>query len=219
MISVPVTYSNSISGNKLFSIYKRFTDILFSLLFIILSAPVMILLSVLIAIFYKENPIYVQQRGLSLDKFSFKLIKFKTLKSQTHKSTASNIFLKHDLQSLLTPLGRWMRKTGLDELPQLFNILIGDMTFVGPRPLSFDDLQLIKKTDPNAYILRNSLNSKPGITGMWQVFGNRTDGIRNLINLDTDYEKQKSLLLDLKLIFYTIPIILLAKHSDAIIEN
>ena len=110
-----------------------------------------------------------------------------------------------------------LRKTGLDELPQLINVLKGDMSFVGPRPFSLSDLEIIKNEYPEIYNERVSFNTKPGITGLWQIEGNREEGIRNLIFLEKEYESKKSFLYDLSLVVKTIPVVFLANHSDAYI--
>ena len=111
---------------------------------------------------------------------------------------------------------KWLRRTGLDELPQIYNVLVGHMSIVGPRPLMLQDLQILEKESPQNYLLRESIKSKPGLTGMWQIFGDRSKGVENLIGLDLFYEAEKSFRLDLKIFFFTIPIVLFAKNSDAI---
>jgi exopolysaccharide production protein ExoY len=95
-------------------------------------------------------------------------------------------------------------------------VLKGEMSLVGPRPLTISDLKVLKNYYPQHYQIRNSIDIKPGITGMWQVFGNRDEGIKNLIDLDLRYSEQTSLLLDLRILLSTIVLIAKGKHSDAI---
>ena len=112
----------------------------------------------------------------------------------------------------------WLRKTGLDEITQLINVLKGEMSLVGPRPLTISDLEIMKKYEPEIHKRRQQLQSKPGITGYWQIFGDRNKGLENLLLLDEFYESKKSLLFDLKLIMSTIVLVMTAKHSDSIID-
>jgi hypothetical protein len=121
------------------------------------------------------------------------------------------------LKGEVTKFAGWLRKTGLDELPQIFNIFFGQMSFIGPRPLMLKDLEIMKKEYPENYKERELMNSKPGLSGMWQIFGNRDHGVENLIGMDYLYDKYKNISLDFKLIISTIPIVLLSNISDAIL--
>ncbi len=114
---------------------------------------------------------------------------------------------------------RWLRKSGLDEILQLINVIKGEMSLVGPRPLTTGDLELLKKSEPELYERRRILNSKPGITGYWQVCGRREDGAFNLIENDEYYERNKSLIMDLKLILKSVVVLLTASHSDSILRT
>jgi len=89
----------------------------------------------------------------------------------------------------------------------------------GPRPLSMSDLEMLKNNYPQHYRVRNLISVKPGITGMWQVFGNRNEGIENLIDLDIYYNEQTSLLVDLRILLRTILLVFRGKHSDAIFPS
>lgn len=93
------------------------------------------------------------------------------------------------------------------------------MSFIGPRPLMIQDLEILKNEFPNHYQLREKISAKPGISGVWQIVGDRTQGIENLIGLDIFYNKKISFKLDLNIFLATIPLILFAKNSDAIIPR
>ncbi|MFH0736142.1 MAG: sugar transferase [bacterium] len=206
--------------DSIFLFIKRLFDIVFSLVLLFLFSPLIIFLSFIIYFQTGCNPIYVQKRGLSLDKFNFKIFKLRTLYPNKHKhSISSNVFIQNELNDSVIPIGKWLRKTGLDELPQLVNILKGDMSLIGPRPLSVSDLTVILKTEPALYNRRNKINIKPGISGYWQIFGDRNKGVVNLIEMEEYYANNKSIVLDLFLVFMTIPLILFAKHSDAIVKE
>jgi lipopolysaccharide/colanic/teichoic acid biosynthesis glycosyltransferase len=200
---------------------KRTIDILLSSILILITLPFGLIIYIILAIELKANPIFIQERGLTLEKYRFKIYKFRTLKTNGRKeyphTRKEEIFFNTGFAEKLTPFSGWLRKTTLDELPQLFNILIGDMSFVGPRPFMIEDLELMKIEYPEYYYQRSRFSSKPGLSGFWQIYGDREGGIGNLIALETIYENVKSLYFDFKLIFTTIPIILTAGNSDSIL--
>lgn len=199
-------------------INKRLFDIVISVILIVILAPIILLFAIIIFIQSREFPFYFQDRALTLEKKRFKVIKLKTLYSN-QKTKVKNPFIKLQLKKHLIPFGIFLRHTGFDELPQLINVIKGDMSLIGPRPLTIDDLLLIKNYDIEAYNKRNQIKLKPGLTGYWQVYGDRLQGINNLIEKDLYYATNQSLLLDLKILFATIPMVLFAKHSDAIDFN
>ena len=198
---------------------KRLFDIIFASLFFIITLPFLIISSVIIFLELRRFPIFIQERGLTVDKHRFKIFKLRTLKKREKKiahKTEKDIFLKPGLVKSVSPFSKWLRKTGLDELPQLVNVIIGDMSLVGPRPLMIEDLETMKKVSPEIYGRRNEYRSKPGITGLWQLFGNRAEGLIGMIALESLYEKVGSLSFDIKLIAYTATVVLQAKNSDSI---
>lgn len=198
---------------------KRVADIILSGIFIVISFPVQILIFTILYFDLKEFPIFIQTRGLTLEKSRFRLIKFKTIKTLPTQISEHNAFLKPRLSKYISGFCKFLRVTGLDEIPQLFNVFSGKMSLVGPRPLMLADLKLIKKDFPAEYAERNSLKSKPGLTGLWQLFGNREEGTTNLVELDKLYEINKSFFLDVKLLRFTFAAIIFRKNSDAIFFN
>jgi lipopolysaccharide/colanic/teichoic acid biosynthesis glycosyltransferase len=106
----------------------------------------------------------------------------------------------------VTPLGRWLRRTSLDELPQLFNVLCGDMSLVGPRPLQMRDSALLEQLEPEAYDQR--LTVLPGLTGAWQVGGRSETDSLGMLQLDLDYIEHWSLWLDLVILCQTVVVVL-----------
>jgi lipopolysaccharide/colanic/teichoic acid biosynthesis glycosyltransferase len=166
-----------------------------------------LLFSVFLIFELKEFPLFTQQRGLTLEKHRFKIFKIKTIRS-THlneiRKSRRGTFLLQNNGIDFTPVAAWLRKTGFDELPQVFNILKGEMSFVGPRPLMLDDLEIMKKEYPEYYFKRGEINSKPGITGLWQLFGERTSGIVDLKTYELYYDKHQTFGLFCKILFYTL---------------
>jgi lipopolysaccharide/colanic/teichoic acid biosynthesis glycosyltransferase len=170
----------------------------------------------------RTYPFYIQERGLTLEKHRFKIIKLRTIKTSDEliiHATEEDIFLKFALRDKVKPFSRWLRKTGLDELPQLLNVIMGQMSLVGPRPLMIEDLETMKRVSADLYDRRNKLKCMPGISGLWQLFGNRSEGLIGMIVLESLYEKVASPLLDLKLIVYTSTVVLQAKNSDSIFHT
>jgi lipopolysaccharide/colanic/teichoic acid biosynthesis glycosyltransferase len=205
-------------SNSFYNIFKRIFDFILSAFLIVILSPFFILISIIIYLETGSSPIFAQQRGIILEGNEFRIFKFRTLRhSKTTLKESFHIFRKDDLSGLVTFSGFVLRRTGLDELPQLLNVLVGEMSLVGPRPLSLWDLQMMKENDTGLYNRRKLITSKPGITGYWQIYGNRQKGVHDLIEADEHYEKNKSFIYDLFLLTMTIPIIFFTKHSDAII--
>ena len=111
----------------------------------------------------------------------------------------------------VTRLGRFLRRTSLDELPQLFNVLRGEMSLVGPRPLQLRDCHLLREIDAEGYAKR--LRVLPGVTGLWQVSGRSEVGFRTMMRLDTDYINRWSLWMDCRIIWQTIGVVVLSKGA------
>ena len=181
--------------------FKRFFDIIFSLILIIFLFPVMILLFFLIWLMI-GFPIF-KQKSPGLNNKIFIIYKFKTLYD------ASNNIHETKRQN---SLGNFLRKSGLDELPQLFNILENSMSLVGPRPLLFEYLNKYSKYEKK----RHSV--KPGITGLAQV-NPMPSGVKSWnksIRLDIYYSKNVSFFLDIQILFKTVELILFKKklHND-----
>jgi lipopolysaccharide/colanic/teichoic acid biosynthesis glycosyltransferase len=203
--------------DKKYFIEKKRIDFILSSVILIVAFPFMLLIAILLTVILKSFPLIIQKRGITLDNQVFNLYKFRTIKINPYNQINSeNILFKPDLSQYVPAFCRWLRKTGLDELPQIFNVLKGEMSLAGPRPLSMSDLEMLKNNYPQHYRVRNLISVKPGITGMWQVFGNRNEGIENLIDLDIYYNDQTSLLVDLQILLRTILLVFRGKHSDTI---
>lgn len=202
---------------------KRILDILFAVILITITFPFQIVIGIVLLISLKENPFFLQTRGITQNKFRFTIFKFRTISSKEVKTeqhhNAKDIFLLPNLAVNLNGFEKWLRKTGLDELPQIYNVLIGQMSFIGPRPLMIQDLEILKNEFPNYYKLREKISAKPGISGVWQIIGDRTQGVENLIGLDIFYDENISFNLDMNIFLVTISLIILAKNSDAIVTR
>ncbi len=199
---------------------KNKADFLIGIFLILITLPFTLLVTAVLIVLFKASPLIAQERGITMENKIFKIYKFRTMLPKYNRDkdrSEENIFSKPYLAEYVPLFCRWLRKRGLDELPQLMNVIKSEMSLIGPRPLLIEDLAKIRREDKESYLLRNKLKSKPGITGLWQIFGNRSEGITNLITLDSYYEKNKSLSLDLKIALTTLKVIIKGEHSDSII--
>ena len=180
--------------------FKRLLDVFVSLLLLLFFSPIMFFLFFLIWVFI-GYPIFKQKRPGLNDKI-FTLYKFKTL-FDTHEN-----ILKENIQRQ-SKIGNFLRKTGLDELPQLFNILKNDMSLIGPRPLLEEYLKKYSSFEKKRHLV------KPGITGLAQVYPEPTKkkSWKKSIKLDVYYVNNISLILDIKIIIRTIILILFNKKQ------
>lgn len=185
--------------------FKRLLDFILSLFALIVLSPVMIILIVLGFVFMKGNPFFTQLRP-GKDEKIFRLIKFRTMTNQKDKE--GNL-LPDDVR--LTKYGKFLRSTSLDELPELINILIGDMSIVGPRPLAVRYLDFYNETEKKRHSVL------PGLTGLAQINGRNTVNWPERFAFDLKYVNNISLKLDIEIVLKTIMKVL--KHSDVSIRG
>lgn len=171
---------------------KRILDFLMALILIILTSPLMLITYFLIKKHISKNAIFTQLRP-GLNEKIFKIYKFKTMNDERDKNGK---LLPDELR--LNDYGKKIRALSLDELPQLFNVLKGDMSFIGPRPLLPEYLPLYNDEQK----LRHSV--RPGITGLAQVNGRNAISWQKKFEFDTFYAKNLSFLLDIKIAFLTV---------------
>ena len=196
-------------------------DKILACVLLVLLSPVLILISLIIFIQTKECPFFIQERGLSLKSKKFNIYKFKTLVNNNNLSDVNNpsILFKPQKEKYLIKYGRFLRRTGLDELPQLINIIKGDMCLIGPRPLSIEDLNKIKNNFPHLYKMIKEITITPGLTGYWQVNKDTSGNIDHLVKANRYYCKNLSLQLDLKILIKSVIIFLKARHVDSIVNT
>jgi len=199
---------------------KRFFDILFSLILILALSPLFLLITLVVWLETGLSPLYIQKRSLTYKHRVFNFYKFRTMHLVPPDVNAKDdtITLKFGLDVYVTRFGKYLRRSGLDELPQLINVLKGEMSFVGPRPLQVSDIELLKSDYPDLYNKRSEIKSRPGITGYWQLFGDRLAGVKNMLELELYYERHKSLTLIFFILVETVPVMVFARHFDAIVS-
>ena len=185
--------------------FKRLIDFSSSLIVLIILSPLLVLLIILGAVFMKGNPFFTQDRPGKNEKI-FKLIKFRTMDNRKDKK--GNL-LPDEVR--LNKYGRFIRATSLDELPELFNILIGDMAIVGPRPLRVYYLPWYTEEEKHRHDVR------PGLTGWAQVNGRNNCNWDKRLALDVEYVSNISFLFDLKIICMTVGCVL--KRSDVNVDS
>ncbi|MCC4227644.1 MULTISPECIES: sugar transferase [Zunongwangia] len=171
---------------------KRMFDFVFALFTLLLFLPVFVLIILLILIFDGFYPLFIQER-VGKDAVSFRIYKFKTMND---KKDAEGRLLKEELR--VTRFGRILRKSGLDEIPQLFNILKFEMSFIGPRPLPVYYINLEDK------LQRDRHRVLPGITGLAQITGRNSLKWPQKFRLDNYYIEHQSFVFDLKILLKTI---------------
>ena len=195
--------------SKLYLFIKRSIDIICSLAGIIVLSPVFLIVAVLIKIEDPQGSIFFCQERNGQHPNTFKMYKFRSmvhnaeelLKDLQHKNEQTGPAFKMADDPRITKVGKFIRKTSLDELPQLFNILKGDMSLVGPRPPIPREVR-----EYNSYQMQRLL-VKPGLTCIWQVSGRNNIGFDEWVDMDLEYIKTRNLLLDIKLILKTVKVL------------
>ena len=172
--------------------FKRFLDLIISFLVFIVLSPLLLCITLFLIVANQGNPFFFQQRPGKKEKL-FKLIKFRTMNDQRDKE--SNLLPDAER---LTRTGRFIRKTSLDEIPQLLNVIKGNMSLVGPRPLLVEYLSLYSPEQARRHEVR------PGITGWAQVNGRNAISWQQKFEYDVWYVDNMSFLLDMKILFLTI---------------
>ena len=178
---------------------KRIFDFLLSIFLIFLLALPSILIAILVKITSKGNVLYWSDR-VGKNNIIFKMPKFRTMKKNTPE-LASHLLV--DTTSALTPIGNLLRKYSLDEIPQLFNVILGDINLVGNRPLQKSEFEMYNQNEQE--ILSTVKN---GVTGLWQVSGRSNIKAQERRDIDVRYAQNKSFWLDIKIIFKTIVVVL-----------
>ena len=181
---------------------KQLFDYISAIILVVISSPILLLIAIIIKI-DSRGPVLFKQKRIGRNKATFSIYKFRTMRADTPKDMPTHLF--QSPENFVTEVGKFLRKSSLDELPQLFNILKGQMSFIGPRPALWNQLDLIDARERQAEALGISANAiKPGITGWAQVNGRDELPIMTKADLDGYYAKNLSLGLDIKILFMTV---------------
>ncbi len=194
--------------NKFYLYIKRLFDIILSFLGLIILSPFFVIIALLIK-FTSKGPVLFKQKRIGKNKKYFTIYKFRTMRIDTPKDMPTHML--NNAESYITKVGAFLRKTSLDELPQIINILKGDMSIVGPRPALWNQDDLINERDKY-----KANDIRPGLTGLAQISGRDELEIPVKAQLDGEYAEKISLWFDIKIFFKTIGKVF--KH-DGVVEG
>lgn len=180
---------------KIYLPFKRFFDIFLSLLTIIVFSPLYIILAILVKCSSK-GPVFFKQERIGKYKKHFKILKFRTMRIDTPKDVPTHLLENPEMY--ITGVGRFLRKTSLDEIPQAFNIFAGQMSIVGPRPALYNQDDLVAERDKY-----HANDIVPGLSGWAQCNGRDTLPISEKAKLDGEYVKRFNIWFDIRIIFRT----------------
>jgi len=194
---------------------KRLIDLILSILGIVFLSPIMLIIAIAIKV-ESKGPIIFSQDRVGKDGKFFKMYKFRSMvinaeelkeKLLSQNEMSGPMFKMKD-DPRITKVGKFIRKTSIDELPQLFNVIKGDMSLVGPRP------NLPKEVAQFSDYHKLKLKAKPGLTCYWQVMGRNSIGFEEWMELDIKYIRERSIWLDIKLIFRTFFVLFGDKNAN-----
>ena len=200
-----------LARKKGYLVVKRLIDIVGSIVGVVLTIPFIFVVGIAIKLESKSlraKVFFVQER-VGKDGKTFKMIKFRSmqedaeeqLKNLLHKNEIKGAMFKMKNDPRVTKVGKFIRKTSIDELPQFFNVLIGDMSLVGPRPPLMREVVQYSEKDKARLLV------KPGITGLWQATVRNDSDFDVMVRLDVQYIREISLMMDMKILFKTISVV------------
>jgi lipopolysaccharide/colanic/teichoic acid biosynthesis glycosyltransferase len=213
--TIPVFLHSAIFPSTAYLSCKRLADIAIALVAIVVLSPLFLIVSLCVKL-TDGGPVFFRQKRVGLDGRSFDFFKFRSMVVDAEARKLELIRMNKHHQSItfkmcrdprVTWVGRILRKTSIDELPQLWNVLCGEMTLVGPRPAVVAEVQ---KYNPRE---RRRLSVAPGLTCIWQVSGRADLDFRQQVELDIRYIRERSFWTDLRLIVMTIPAVLSGKGA------
>lgn len=187
---------------------KRLIDIILSLVGLIILSPIFLILILAIKLDSK-GPVLFKQKRVGIYKTHFNILKFRTMKIDTPKDTPTHLL--QNPEQYITKMGKFLRKTSLDELPQILNIVVGNMSIIGPRPALWNQYDLIEERDKYG-----ANGVPPGLTGWAQINGRDEIPIEVKAGLDGDYVKKLSFWMDVKCFFGTIVNVI---KSEGVVEG
>jgi len=219
------TLNGSVARRRAVEALRRFLDVVFGVALILLLSPLLIAVALAVRI-DSRGPAFFRQRRVGYREREFTLYKFRSMRVDAdprgHKEYVTALIKGADerpdggrenlyklaVDNRITPVGRWIRRWSLDELPQLFNVVKGDMTLVGPRPaIPYEVAEY-----PNWY--RQRFSVRPGLTGYWQVSGRSERTYEEMVRLDIEYAKRRTLGLDLSILVKTPWVVLSRKGAE-----
>jgi len=203
-----LTLLNNRNGEKMYKFIKRSLDVFLSLVGMLILSPFILILIIVIKLDSK-GPVLFKQKRIGIYKKTFQILKFRTMRIDTPKDTPTHLL--ENPEQWITRVGKFLRKTSLDELPQIWNIFVGDMSIIGPRPALWNQYDLIEERD--RYGANDVL---PGLTGWAQIHGRDELPIAKKAELDGYYVQHLSFGLDVRCFFGTIKSV---AKSEGVVEG
>ena len=213
--SEQILTADQVNANVSYLRMKRLIDIFGSLIGLILLLPVFLIVAIMIKIEDPKGPVFFKQVRIGKDVTEFRMYKFRSMVSDAEErlkellalNEASGAMFKMKNDPRITRIGKFIRRTSIDELPQLWNVLKGDMSLVGPRPPLKREVDTYTENDKQRLLVT------PGCTGLWQVSGRSNIGFKEMVELDLVYIRKRSILFDSKLIFKTLLVLFGSKDA------
>ncbi|MDQ0170297.1 sugar transferase [Paenibacillus tundrae] len=209
------TAAHGLEADKVYLLMKRMLDFLGSFIGLILLCPLFAVIALLIKIEAPKGSVFFRQVRVGLNGKEFHMYKFRSMvvnaedlleNLMDQNEVGGNMFkMKNDPR--ITRIGKFIRKTSLDELPQLWNVLKGEMSLVGPRP------SLPREVENYTSYDRQRLKMIPGCTGLWQVSGRNSVGFNEMVELDLTYARERNIFVDIKIILKTFRVLLGSKDA------
>ncbi|KIP20462.1 putative colanic biosynthesis UDP-glucose lipid carrier transferase [Anoxybacillus ayderensis] len=204
-----------VNDKKSYLIAKRTMDIIGAMIGLISLSWLFLIVAVLIKLEDPKGPVFFKQIRVGKDGKQFYMYKFRSMVTDAEKrlkellkyNEVSGAMFKMKNDPRVTKIGKFIRKTSIDELPQLWNVLKGDMSLVGPRPPLPREVEQYTEYDKQRLLVT------PGCTGLWQVSGRSNVGFKEMVELDLQYIRNRSILLDVKIIFKTVFVLFGSKDA------
>ena len=193
--------------------FKRMIDLVCAIILVIVTSPIMLVTAIVVKL-YDGGPVLYKQVRVTRDDKEFKIMKFRSMRVDAEKDGVARLAAKND--SRITPIGKFIRKVRIDELPQLFNIIKGEMSFIGPRPERPEIIKQYLEEMPE-FAFRTKV--KAGLAGYAQVYGKYNTTPYDKLKLDLTYIENYSLWLDIKLMLLTLKILFSAESTEGVDEK
>ena len=213
LVDTPVLRTHNFGPSQLDKIVKRIFDFVFSLVLLLVTSPISLVTALAIWL-YDRGPVFYRQTRLTQYGRPFEIIKFRSMRMDAEADGIARLASENDTR--ITPVGKFIRACRIDELPQLLNILKGDMSVVGPRPERPEIVEEVIKTIPE---FNYRLKVKAGLTGYAQVYGKYNTRLKDKLLFDLYYIENFSLLLDLRILFMTFKILFMKESTEGISEK
>jgi exopolysaccharide biosynthesis polyprenyl glycosylphosphotransferase len=221
VVRFPDYYSNAeveqeeYGSLTLYSVLKRAIDIIGSIVGLILLSPLFVIIAILIKWDDPRGPVFFYQTRIGKNEMPFRIYKFRSmctdaenkLKELLDKNDISGAMFKMKEDPRITKVGKFIRRTSIDELPQFFNVLRGEMSLVGPRPPSSREVNDYTSYD------KKRLTVTPGCTGLWQVSGRNNLSFKEMVELDLAYIENRNIWFDIKIILKTMKTVISSKGA------